>query len=169
MQKIAVKIVVAFLTFFGGYISAQEEAAARPTRDSLYTYRTPTSGGTGKFYLGREIARVMGASNSIWLDRTSRPKEENTQLAIDKIEIAPTGVIADIGAGTGYYTFKLSPKVPDGKVYAVEIQDEMIGTLNERKQKLKIQNIEVIKGGDKSPNLPLNTVDLAIMVDVYHE
>src|SRR5205814_10558306 len=63
---------------------------------------------------------LMGASNAEWLDRVSRPQEENTQLAIDKIEILPTGVIADIGAGTGYYTFKLAPKVPKGKVYAVD-------------------------------------------------
>lgn len=111
----------------------------------------------------------MGASNSAWLDRNSRPTEENTQLAIDKITLPPTAVIADIGAGTGYYTFKLAPKVPKGKVYAVEIQDEMIALLNERKRKIKNTNVEVIKGSTTSPNLPDNAVDLALMVDVYHE
>lgn len=104
-----------------------------------YTYSPASSGGLGKFYMGREIARVMGASNSTWLDRNNRPQEENTQLAIDKIKIPANGVIADIGAGTGYYTFKLSPKVPKGKVYAVEIQDEMIQDLNKKKRQLKKQ------------------------------
>jgi len=147
-----------------------DDAIAQKTpTDSLYTYDTPSSGGTGKFYLGREIAHVMGASNAEWLDRSSRPQEEHTQLAIDKIEIPENGVIADIGAGTGYYTFKLAPKVPKGKVYAVEIQEEMINALNERKKKINIENVEVIKGTTTSPALPANTVDLAIMVDVYHE
>jgi ubiquinone/menaquinone biosynthesis C-methylase UbiE len=111
----------------------------------------------------------MGASNAEWLDRSSRPQEENTQLAIEKIKVAPTGIIADIGAGTGYYTFKLAPKVPKGKIYAVEIQDEMITALNERKKKLNNTNIEVIKGSTTSANLPANSIDLALMVDVYHE
>jgi len=111
----------------------------------------------------------MGPSNAEWLDRSTRPQEEHTQLAIDKIKISENGVIADIGAGTGYYTFKLAPKVPKGKVYAVEIQDEMIAVLNERKKMLNDSNVEVIKGSLTSPNLPANTVDLAIMVDVYHE
>ena len=137
--------------------------------DSLYTYGEASPGGTGKFYMGREIAHVMGASNAEWLDRSSRPQEEHTQLAIDKIEVPENGVIADIGAGTGYYTFKLAPKVPEGNVYAVEIQDEMIAALKERKKKLNNTNVEVIKGSAASPNLPANSVDLAIMVDVYHE
>lgn len=146
-----------------------QHCSAQTGSDSLYTYGTASPGGTGKFYLGREIAHIMGASNAAWLDRSSRPQEEHTQAAIDKIEIAENGVIADIGAGTGYYTFKLAPKVPDGKVYAVEVQDEMIAALNERKKKLHNTNVEVIKGSPASPNLPANAIDLAIMVDVYHE
>jgi ubiquinone/menaquinone biosynthesis C-methylase UbiE len=150
-------------------LTFQSCSGQKTGNDSLYTYGAASPGGTGKFYLGREIAQVMGASNAEWLDRSSRPQEEHTQLAIDKIEIPEDGVIADIGAGTGYYTFKLAPKVPKGKAYAVEIQDEMIATLNERKKKLNDANVEVIKGSPTSPNLPANSVDLAIMVDVYHE
>src|SRR4051812_26115709 len=92
------------ILFTAGYIYGQEKGSEKKQDQTGYTIGTATAGGTGKFYLGREIARVMGASNSIWLDRSSRPQEENTQLAIDKIQIPPTGVIADIGAGTGYYT-----------------------------------------------------------------
>jgi ubiquinone/menaquinone biosynthesis C-methylase UbiE len=158
-----------FLLSFMQCVSFQSGIAQNNTTDSLYTYKTASPGGTGKFYLGREIAHVIGPSSVAWLDRDSRPREENTQLAIDKIQLPPDAVIADIGAGTGYYTFKLAPKVPQGKVYAVEIQDEMIAAINEKKKKLNNTNVEVIKGTIRSPNLPANSVDLVIMVDVYHE
>src|SRR5688572_22207673 len=79
----------------------QTAIAQKNKNDSAYTFRSASPGGTGKFYLGREIALVMGASNSAWLDRGSRPREENTQLAIDKISLPPTASIADVGAGTG--------------------------------------------------------------------
>lgn len=78
-------------------------------------------------------------------------------------------VVADIGAGSGYYTFKIADKVPQGKVYAVDIQDEMITMLNNRTQKENINNVIVVKGSDTTVNLPANSIDLAIMVDVYHE
>ncbi len=169
MNTIVIHIVISLFVCYAQCSNGQQSFAKKTATDSLYTYRAASSGGTGKFYLGREIAHVMGASNCEWLDRESRPQEENTQLAIDKIEVPPTAVIADIGAGTGYYTFKLAPKVPKGKVYAVEIQNEMIAAINERKKKLNNTNVEVIKGSTTSPNLPANSVDLAIMVDVYHE
>ena len=168
MKRTLINAFVTLLVFCAQCIIFQD-SIAQNNSDSLYTYRTASPGGTGKFYLGREIAHIMGASNSEWLDRASRPQEENTQLAIDKIQVPVDGVIADIGAGTGYYTFKLAPKVPKGKVYAVEIQDEMIAALNERKKKLNNTNVEVIKGDITSPNLPENSIDLALMVDVYHE
>ena len=137
MHRPATNALIILFVCFVQCITVQGIAQTKSI-DSLYTYRAASPGGTGKFYLGREIAQVMGASNAGWLDRSSRPQEEHTQLAIDKIEIQPGGVIADIGAGTGYYTFKLAPKVPEGKVYAVEIQDEMIAALNERKKQLTI-------------------------------
>src|SRR4030095_8937586 len=168
MKRSIINALVILLVFCAQCIIFKD-SIAQNNSDSLYTYRTASPGGTGKFYLGREIAHIMGASNSEWLDRASRPQEENTQLAIDKIQVPVDGVIADIGAGTGYYTFKLAPKMPKGKVYAVEIQDEMIASLNERKKKLNNTNVEVIKGDITSPNLPANSIDLAIMVDVYHE
>ncbi|GEO07965.1 class I SAM-dependent methyltransferase [Segetibacter aerophilus] len=168
MKSLILYAIIGILSCSVGCTNAQVKADKKSS-DTLYTYRAASSGGIGKFYLGREIAYVMGASNSSWLDRNSRPQEENTQLAIDKIDVPATAVIADIGAGTGYYTFKLAPKVPKGKVYAVEIQDEMIEIVKERAKKMNVTNVEVIKGGFSSPNLPENSVDLAIMVDVYHE
>lgn len=169
MKTIAGNALLNFAVCCAACFIFQDSCAQKSKIDSIYTYREAAAGGTGKFYLGREIALVMGASNAAWLDRSSRPQEEHTQVAIDSITIPATGVIADIGAGTGYYTFKLAAKVPKGKVYAVEIQDEMITALNERKQQLNKTNVEVIKGTSKDVNLPANSVDLAIMVDVYHE
>lgn len=169
MKKIVINAAIILLACCAQCITAQKGIAQKNASASVYTYRAAAEGGTGKYYLGREIAHVMGAANCEWLDRDSRPQEEHTQLAIDKINLPPTGVVADIGAGTGYYTFKLAPKVPKGKVYAVEIQDEMIAALNDRKKKLKNTNVEVIKGSTASANLPANSVDLAVMVDVYHE
>jgi SAM-dependent methyltransferase len=168
MKRIVRSVVISLLVCCVQPVTFQI-SFAQSTSDSSYTWHTASPGGIGKFYLGREIAHVMGSSNAVWLDRSSRPSEENTQLAIDKITLPATATIADIGAGTGYYTFRLATKVPKGKVYAVEIQDEMIRALNNKKKQLNSTNVEVIKGTITSPNLPVNSVDLAVMVDVYHE
>ena len=149
--------------------SQQNNIAKGNVKDTVYTYGSGSSDGIGKFYKGREIAYVMGALGSDWLERDTRNTEENTNAAIAAIDVAPNAVIADIGAGTGYYSFRLAKKVPNGKVYAVDIQDEMIDQLKDKKAQLKDTVVEIIKSTIKSPNLPDNSVDLAIMVDVYHE
>ncbi|MEO7212510.1 class I SAM-dependent methyltransferase [Mucilaginibacter sp.] len=141
-------------------LSAQQAGA-------IYIYKTAPNGGEGKFYLGREIAQIMSFDGAAWLERDNRQREENTELAISKLPINKSSVVADIGAGTGYYTFRIAPKV--GKVYAVEIQDDANKYLENKSRQLKQTNVTVIKGGERSPNLPANTIDLAIMVDVYHE
>jgi ubiquinone/menaquinone biosynthesis C-methylase UbiE len=142
---------------------------AQGPADSIYTYKHATPDGTGKYYKGREIAQVMGFEGAAWLERNTREQEENTKKAIAKLPITATSVVADIGAGTGYYTFPIAAKVPQGKVYAVEIQQSAISYLQQRSKQLNLNNVVVVKGGEKSPNLPDNDIDLAIMVDVYHE
>ena len=137
--------------------------------DSSYTYQKAAADGTGKFYRGREIAHVMGAAGSAWLERSERQQEENTRLAIDKMPLPPHAVVADIGAGTGYYSFRIAAKIPGGRQYAVAIQDEMIQLLRNQKAALKDSVVTIIKGSALSVNLPANSIDLAIMVDVYHE
>ncbi|GAB3173303.1 class I SAM-dependent methyltransferase [Telluribacter humicola] len=120
-------------------------------------------------YLGREIAHVMGFAGAAWLERDERQEEENTELAISKLPVDSRSIVADIGAGTGYYTFRIAKRVPQGKVYAVDVQDESVRFLEKRAKEIGATNVEAVKGSAKSPNLPANTVDLALMVDVYHE
>jgi FkbM family methyltransferase len=117
----------------------------------------------------REIAHVMSAAGAGWLERSTRQQEEDADAAIAALPHQPNSVVADIGAGSGYYTFRMAPKLPQGKVYAVEVQDEFIASLETRKKSVGINNVTVIKGSAVSPNLPDASVDLAMMVDVYHE
>jgi SAM-dependent methyltransferase len=134
-----------------------------------YETKPGRADGIGKFYMGREIAQVMGHLGASWLERSSRGLEERPQLAIDAIGLKPTDVVADIGAGTGYFSFRLSQLVPQGKVLAVDVQPEMIAMLKAQREGEHITNVEPILSTEMNPNLPDRSVDVAIMVDAYHE
>lgn len=142
-------------------------AACAQTADSPYKAGKRSSDGTGKYYMGREIAYVMGAAGSDWLDRQSRQSEENSSMAVNNMPVTAQSVVADIGAGTGYYSFMLAKKAK--KVIAVEIQDELIETLQTRIKEQGVKNMEVLKGTTMSSNLQPGSIDMALMVDVYHE
>jgi ubiquinone/menaquinone biosynthesis C-methylase UbiE len=169
MKITAIGVIIFVLFSFGKCNSSKPARKPFINPQYNYTYKPRSTDGTGKFYANREIAQVMGAEGTAWLDRKDREKEENSNLAIDKMNLTPTSIVADIGAGTGYYTFKIARGVPQGKVYAVEIQDELINYLNNEKKELGASNVEVIKGDSKSPHLPDSSIDLAILIDVYHE
>jgi predicted methyltransferase len=139
------------------------------TTTSDYSTKVPASGGIGKVYMGREIAAIMGTTGGSWLDRSTRQEEENSVLTIENMQLQPNSVVADLGAGTGFYTFQIAPRVPAGKVYAVEVQDRFVKSLQARKQESGLTNVEVVKGGSQTINLPDNSVDMVLMVDVYHE
>ena len=148
--------------------NAQQESP--PQREnSPYTFETPSRDGTGKYYLGREISHVMGHLAADWLERPEREREENVSQAIANMGIQPDERIADIGAGSGYYTFRMAGKVPQGKVYAVDIQAEMLDLMRQRIEREGIDNVQLIRGRESSPQLEPNSVDLVTMVDVYHE
>lgn len=146
------------------------QKAGKATTDSVYQYKPSQSeDGTGKYYMGREIAQVMGHLGAGWLERTEREREERTDLLLTALELDSTDVVADIGAGSGYFTFRISPLVPQGKVLAVDIQPEMIAMLEETKARQQASNVETVLGTITDPNLPANGVDLALFVDAYHE
>lgn len=144
-------------------------ASTQPVADTTYTYKTPHPDGTGKVYLGREIAHVMSASGAGWLERSTRQQEEDADAAIASLPLLPGSTVADIGAGSGYYTFRIARRVPQGRVYAVEVQEEFLTSLKARAQREGASNVTVVRGSERYPNLPDSSIDLAIMVDVYHE
>ena len=119
---------------------------------------------------GRRIASVMGVGGADWLEREEREREESPSKAIELLNLKEGMVVADIGAGVGYYTIRMAKKVgPTGKVYASDIQPEMLTLLRKRLDEQKVTNVEMVLGTETDPKLPLNSIDLAIMVDVYHE
>lgn len=126
--------------------------------------------GIGKFFMGREIAHVMGHQAADWLERPSREEEERPELAIEALKLQPGDVVADIGAGTGYFSWRMAKKVGEkGLVYGVEIQQEMIDLMNQKLALRKVTNVKPLLGTTTDPKLPAAGVDLVIMVDVYHE
>ena len=140
--------------------------------DSANHYRldTASADGIGKFYMGREIARVMGFEGAAWLERDEREREERSDLLLLELGLKPGMVVADIGAGTGYYSRRIAALVgPSGKVYAVDVQPEMINMIEADVKRLGLSNVVPVLGGVDDVKLPNAVVDVAIMVDVYHE
>jgi len=143
--------------------------SARPKR--RYHFRAEHDpNGLGKFYLGREIARVMGHQGISWLERPEREQEEGLSLLIECLSLKPGMVVADIGAGSGVISVRMARHVGEtGKVMAVDIQKEMLQALEIKCKGLGITNIQGVHGTNRSPHLDAGTIDLAVMVDVYHE
>ena len=119
---------------------------------------------------GRPIAPVMGAAGADWLERSEREMEELPEAALDALDLKPGMTVADIGAGIGYFSLRMAKRVgPTGKVIAEDIQPEMLSRLLRRSRKANVMNVKPVLGSETNPNLPKGEVDLAIMVDVYHE
>jgi ubiquinone/menaquinone biosynthesis C-methylase UbiE len=126
--------------------------------------------GTGKFYMGREIAQVMGHQGADWLERPERQDEERPDLTIPALKLKKGDAATDIGAGTGYYSRRLAQAVgTNGVVYAVEIQQEMLDLLTNKMAAFKVQNVKPVLGTVTDPKLSHDSIDLALLVDVYHE
>ncbi|MCY2965816.1 MAG: methyltransferase domain-containing protein [Planctomycetota bacterium] len=141
-----------------------------PTSGGRYEFRAEHDpNGIGKFYKGREIAYVMGFAGAPWLERPEREREEATSKMIESLELKPGMTIADIGAGW-VISLQMAEKVlPGGRVIAVDVQQEMLDLLQNKLKQKKVDNVDLLLGTEKSPRLDANSVDLAIMVDVYHE
>lgn len=154
------------LAWSGPAVAAAEAAPA-----SVYEFRTPASpDGTGKFYQGREIAQVMSHLGADWLERPERAAEEAPEKVLAALAVQAGEVVADLGAGTGYYTRRLAAAVgPTGRVYAVEIQPELIERLRADLACHGLTQVAPILGTEQNPRLPPESLDLVLMVDVYHE
>jgi len=148
---------------------ASQSVAASDTTDTLYTQRPPSRNGIGKVYMGREISTVMGHRGAEWLERPARETKERPDLLVDSLPLDPSDTVADIGAGTGYLTFRVAPRVPQGNVFAVDIQPEMLNMIRERITERDVTNVVPVRGTVTDPQLPADSVDLAYMVDAYHE
>ena len=149
--------------------SSDREVRSSKERDKSYSHRRASRGGTGKFYMGREISLFLTYHGIPWLEREDRFETEKPDLVIEALELSPTDVVADVGAGSGYFTFRLGPKVPQGKVLAVDIQKEMLAAIEQRRDASGMSQVVPILGTETDPGLPPSAVDIVLMVDVYHE
>jgi SAM-dependent methyltransferase len=136
---------------------------------STYQFHPASIDGIGKFYYGHEIAQVMGYAGVSWLERPERATEERPDWLVEDLHLSPTMTVADIGAGSGYLTRLLSPRVPGGLVYAVDVQPEMVALLRTLAAQPGFGNVRPLQGAADDVHLPSGKVDLALMVDVYHE
>lgn len=144
-------------------------SAVEAGEDGTYRKVSPSRDGIGKLYMGREISHVMGHRGAAWLERPAREREERTDLLIQALPLEQGDVIADIGAGTGYFSFPIAARVPDGEVLAVDIQPEMQALIQQRKTELGVANVRSVLGTETDPGLAPASVDMILIVDAYHE
>lgn len=140
-----------------------------PPTHNYYSKGPKTRDGTGKYYQGREISYVMGHPAINWLERPEREDEEAPTKAMDLLELGENDVLADIGAGSGYYSLRIAMQHPKGKVIGVDIQPEMISFLDKRITQLDLENVSTHLGKVDTVDLPAGSIDAALMVDAYHE
>jgi ubiquinone/menaquinone biosynthesis C-methylase UbiE len=155
-----------------GSLGVQSRSALRSfSQEGAVAYEEgPASAdGTGRYYMGREIARVMSHRGAAWLERPDREREERPAVLIRALGLEPDDVVADLGAGTGYFTFRIAPLVPDGRVYAVDIQPEMLRIIEDRATTEGFDNVAPVLGTITSPGLRPRSTDLTLLVDSYHE
>jgi len=152
------------------FLFAANLTLAQQTTSPGYVSIPASTDGIGKRYMDREISGVMGWQGASWLERDKRDREERTDLLLDILELKPGMVVADIGAGTGYLSRRIAPLVmPGGKIIALDLQPEMVNFLKAGVKRSGLSQIEVRLGTVDDIKLPKNSVDMAIMVDVYHE
>lgn len=145
-----------------------DSAPAKPSRDYQ---RVPNSrDGIGVAYMGREIAQVMDPVGADWLERGARAKEERPDLLLAALPLREGMTVADIGAGTGYYTWRIAERIGrSGRVFAVDVQPDMLTRLGTEMKRRGVANVTPVLGTSVDPRLPEASVDLMVMVDVYHE
>jgi SAM-dependent methyltransferase len=161
------------LTVFGLSLAIVATAFTLQAADpatNRYEFRPASRDGIGKVFLGREIAHVMGHQGADWLERPEREQEERASLVIPALKLKPGEAVADLGCGTGYFSWRLAQAVgTNGLVYGVDIQQEMLDLLDAQMKKHGVTNVQPVLGTITDPKLPARGLDLVLMVDVYHE
>ncbi len=153
----------------GLVLAVSAAADPAPGAPSPYTTGKASRDGIGRFYMGREISHVMGHRGAAWLERASRQREERTDLLLEKLPLEPDHVVADLGAGTGYFSLPIAQKLPRGRVLAVDLQPEMLRKVRAAAALAGVENIETVQASETDPRLPPAGVDLVLIVDAYHE
>lgn len=168
--NIIISVIFIFVFTLIMFASSLVYEPVKTTDNQYYEYRAlHNRDGIGKYYLGREIAKVMGHQEFLWLERPSREAEEQPSKVIEALNLSPDDTIADIGAGSGYFSFRLAQKVPEGLVYAVDVQPEMIDIIDFLAEESPNLPVLPVLGSETSPNLPPESINFALMVDTYHE
>lgn len=162
-------VLLLSLSTWGGLASLQA-ADVRPA-SAQYESGRRTRDGIGKYYFGREIAQVMGHQGASWLERPERQEEERTDVLLEALALKPGEVVADVGAGSGYFSWRMAQKVgAKGTIYGVEIQQEFLDILMANMRKRGVGEIvKPVLGTVQDPKLPAGSVDTILLVDVYHE
>ena len=167
------RLFAVLLFLSAGGATATSPAAPGTDRPAEAAYRTGprTRDGIGKYYFGREIAQVMGHQGAGWLERPEREEEERTDLLVEALELRPGQAVADVGAGSGYFSWRMARKVgKDGTVFAVEIQQLFLDLLMANMRRRQVDGIvRPVLGTVQDPQLPEASCDLILLVDVYHE
>jgi len=159
-----------FLLIHAGWLALRASDPSQPTPPPAYVYRPGSFDGTGKWFLDREIAHFMSHQGAPWLEREERETEEAPNRLVSALGLKPGNQVGDVGAGSGYLTWRMARVVgPTGKIYANDIQPEMIAFLRTNLSVRGITNVVPVLGTTTDPRLPDNTLDLILLVDVYHE
>ena len=144
-------------------------AMAHPQPAPPYRIGPASADGIGKFYYQREIAHVMGFEGAAWLERPDRDAEERPDLLLAALPLQPGMNVADIGAGSGYLSKRMAPLIAPGKVYAVDVQPQMVELLEQVAAQVQTRNVVAVLGSADQVKLQKDSIDLAVMVDTYHE
>ena len=149
--------------------SQRQPETQKSPEPTPYSYGKKSRDGIGKFYMGREISQVMGHLGAGWLERPKREQEERTDLLIKNMGLKKGDQVADVGAGSGYFSFRMAELVPDGKVFAVDISPQMLGIVRAKMASKKVTNVEPVLSTIKDIKLPPGSIDCVLIVDAYHE
>ena len=170
MTLITLRLLTCFCLFAlsANYAFAEAKLSEKSSANAIYQQYPASADGIGKVYMGREIAQVMGYQGAAWLERESRESEERTDILLRALNLKKGMVVADIGAGTGYLSRRMADSVGlQGSIYAVDVQSEMIAKLKSLAK--NYPNIKPVLSTPSDIKLAANSLDMAILVDVYHE